>query len=89
VNPVAWLLIALIRLYQLTVRPLIGANCRFEPHCSAYAIEALRRHGALRGSALAAWRVLRCNPWNEGGYDPVPPCECRNAGHGLSGGMGN
>ena len=64
-------LIGLVRLYQYTLRPVIGAQCRFEPHCSAYAIDALRVHGALRGTALAAWRVLRCNPWNAGGHDPV------------------
>jgi putative membrane protein insertion efficiency factor len=63
-----------VRAYQWTVRPLIGANCRFWPSCSDYAVEALRTHGALRGSALAGWRILRCNPWCDGGYDPVPPC---------------
>lgn len=68
--------IGLVRTYQWTIRPLIGANCRFHPSCSEYAIEALREHGALRGSGLAARRILRCNPWNEGGYDPVPPCDC-------------
>ena len=68
--------IGAVRAYQWTVRPLIGANCRFYPSCSDYAIEALRVHGALRGSGLAARRILRCNPWNEGGYDPVPPCDC-------------
>ena len=56
--------------------PVLGANCRFTPSCSEYAIEALRRHGALRGGALAAWRVLRCNPWVRAAYDPVPPCSC-------------
>ena len=59
--------------YQWTVRPLIGANCRFEPSCSHYALEALQRHGAARGGLLAARRVLRCNPWMAGGLDPVPP----------------
>ncbi len=61
--------------YQWTVRPLIGPNCRFHPGCSDYALQALRDHGALRGGALAARRVLRCNPWNEGGFDPVPKPE--------------
>lgn len=70
------LLIGLVRLYQWTLRPLLGANCRFEPSCSEYAAEAVRRHGALRGSALAAGRVLRCNPWHSAGYDPVPDCCC-------------
>ena len=59
--------------YQWTIRPLIGANCRFHPGCSDYALGALRTHGALRGSMLATRRVLRCNPWTEGGFDPVPP----------------
>ncbi|MGD0434470.1 MAG: membrane protein insertion efficiency factor YidD [Acetobacteraceae bacterium] len=58
--------------YQWTIRPVIGAHCRFWPSCSDYAIDALRRHGAVRGGALAARRVLRCNPWHEGGWDPVP-----------------
>ena len=62
-----------VRVYQLTVRPVIGAHCRFEPSCSHYAIAALQSHGAARGSLLAARRVLRCNPWTEGGFDPVPP----------------
>ena len=63
-----------VRAYQWTLRPLIGANCRFWPSCSDYAVEALRAHGAVRGAGLAGWRILRCNPWCEGGYDPVPPC---------------
>ncbi len=61
--------------YQWTLRPVIGANCRFEPSCSHYAIAALRSHGAVHGSALAARRILRCNPWNAGGFDPVPSRE--------------
>lgn len=64
--------IGAVRAYQWTVRPLIGANCRFWPSCSDYAIEALRAHGALGGSILATKRILRCNPWNKGGVDPVP-----------------
>lgn len=72
-SPMARLLSALVVAYQWTLRPLIGSQCRFEPHCSAYALEALARHGAARGTLLAVWRILRCNPWNAGGYDPVPP----------------
>jgi uncharacterized protein len=68
------LLALLVRLYQLTLRGAIGSHCRFEPSCSHYAIEALRTHGALRGTALATQRILRCNPWHAGGFDPVPPC---------------
>lgn len=70
------LLVLGVRIYQWTLRPFIGAHCRFEPTCSAYAIEALRTHGAAAGSVLAARRVLRCNPWHDGGLDPVPPCQC-------------
>jgi len=67
------LLVAPVRLYQVAVSPLLGPRCRFYPSCSGYAVQALRRHGPLRGTALAAWRVLRCHPWNPGGIDPVPP----------------
>ena len=70
---IATCLVGLVRVYQWTLRPFIGPHCRFEPSCSHYAVDALRRHGALRGSALAARRVLRCNPWTPGGLDPVPP----------------
>jgi putative membrane protein insertion efficiency factor len=69
-------LIALVRLYQWIIRPLLGPNCRFVPGCSDYAVEALTTHGAARGAWLAAGRLLRCNPWHQGGYDPVPPCRC-------------
>lgn len=62
----------LIRLYQLTVSPLLGPRCRFYPSCSQYALEALRLHGALAGCWLALRRLLRCHPWHPGGYDPVP-----------------
>jgi uncharacterized protein len=61
-----------VRTYQYTLRPIIGCNCRFHPHCSDYALEALRLHGALRGTYMTARRILRCNPWHPGGYDPVP-----------------
>ncbi len=67
-------LVLLVRLYQWTIRPFLGANCRFAPSCSEYAIEALRLHGPLRGAGLAAWRIVRCNPWHSGGADPVPCC---------------
>ena len=66
-------LVLLVRAYQLLVSPLLGPRCRFYPSCSAYALDALRVHGALRGTWLAVRRVLRCHPWNPGGVDDVPP----------------
>lgn len=66
------LLIGLVRGYRLVLSPWVGQSCRFEPTCSVYAIEALRRHGALVGTGLAGWRILRCNPWCHGGCDEVP-----------------
>jgi uncharacterized protein len=66
-----WPLRALIRLYQWTISPLLGANCRFYPSCSHYADEALRKHGLIKGSYLAARRLARCHPWHEGGVDHV------------------
>ena len=63
---------AAVRGYQWLVRPLLAPACRFHPSCSEYAEQALERHGALRGSWLAACRVCRCGPWHRGGYDPVP-----------------
>lgn len=68
----AWPFILLVRLYRYAISPLLGANCRFQPTCSAYAEEALRRHGVLRGGWLALKRISRCNPWGGSGYDPVP-----------------
>lgn len=69
---IARALIALVRVYRLLLSPWLGNQCRFEPTCSAYAIGALGRHGALAGSYLAAARIARCHPWCEGGLDPVP-----------------
>ncbi len=66
------LALALIRFYQRRISPGRPPACRFLPTCSQYAYEALERHGLVKGSALAAWRLLRCHPWNPGGYDPVP-----------------
>jgi putative membrane protein insertion efficiency factor len=65
-------MVLMVRAYQVTVSPLLGPCCRYTPSCSSYAIEALKVHGVARGLVLAAWRVLRCHPFAEGGYDPVP-----------------
>jgi hypothetical protein len=65
-------LVGFIRLYQHWLSPWLGQNCRFYPSCSQYAIDALRIHGAVYGLLLGAWRILRCNPFCEGGHDPVP-----------------
>ncbi len=66
------LLLAALRTYQYLLRPMLGANCRFYPSCSDYAREAVERHGAWRGTLLAARRLSRCHPWHPGGHDPVP-----------------
>lgn len=74
-RPRRWLalpLVALVRFYQVAISPWLGGNCRFQPTCSAYAIEALEIHGALKGSWLAIRRIGRCHPWGGSGYDPVP-----------------
>ena len=63
--------VGLIWLYRLTLGALFPATCKYHPSCSQYAIDAVRRKGLLRGSALAGWRLLRCNPWSRGGFDPV------------------
>jgi putative membrane protein insertion efficiency factor len=65
-------LIAPIRAYQRFISPALPRRCKYHPTCSAYAAQAIKRFGILRGSLLAGWRLLRCNPWSHGGYDPVP-----------------
>jgi len=64
--------VAVLQTYQLLLSPLLGPGCRFSPTCSAYAIEAVGKHGSIRGVALAARRVARCHPFHPGGFDPVP-----------------
>ena len=70
-RPLRAIAIAPIRFYQVVVSPAIPRRCKYEPTCSRYAVQAIQRYGILRGSVLAAWRLLRCNPWSHGGYDPV------------------
>jgi putative membrane protein insertion efficiency factor len=60
-----------IKLYQKTVSPMFGQRCKYHPSCSEYAVQAVRKFGILRGLVLAGWRLLRCNPWSHGGFDPV------------------
>lgn len=67
-----YLLIGFLKLYRMLISPLYGNVCRFYPSCSAYALESVQRHGAIGGSVLTVRRLGRCNPWNVGGYDPVP-----------------
>lgn len=71
------LLVLMIRGYQRVLSPLTPPTCRFYPSCSAYAVIALERHGVWKGTRLAVWRILRCNPWNPGGVDDVPPAAGR------------
>jgi uncharacterized protein len=66
------LLVLVIRLYQWTLSPWLGGACRFEPSCSHYAVQAVQKHGSLRGSFLALRRLLKCHPFHSGGFDPVP-----------------
>ena len=67
-----YLVISIIKVYQKIISPLTPPSCRFYPTCSHYGVEAVEKHGALKGTYLAAKRILRCHPFNEGGYDPVP-----------------
>lgn len=71
-SPAAWILSLPVRFYRAVFSPWVGHNCRFEPTCSRYALEALEKHGAVRGGWLMIRRILRCNPWGGMGYDPVP-----------------
>ncbi len=71
-SPAAYLASLPVRAYRLVFSPWVGHNCRFHPTCSAYALEALETHGALKGGWLACRRILRCHPWGGSGHDPVP-----------------
>ena len=71
-----WPFLMVIYVYRATLSPFIGGQCRFEPTCSRYGIEAYRRYGPLRGTLMTCGRILRCNPFSKGGYDPVPIPSC-------------
>ena len=89
-RPRDFVLIGLIRVYQYTLSPMLGQRCKYYPSCSNYAIGAIREHGPVKGIGLASWRLLRCNPFSYGGYDPVPPrrshhdCGHDHAGRNVS-----
>lgn len=83
-NILSRIMIALLTVYRWTVSPMLGNRCRFYPSCSQYAIEAIDKHGALRGGGLTIRRLLRCHPLHPGGYDPVPTstpphCDCHHS----------
>ncbi len=82
--PLARVLVVSLQMYRRYISPLVPPSCRFSPTCSAYAIEALTRHGVLRGSWLTLRRLLRCAPWHPGGWDPVPPPGARQARRGCT-----
>lgn len=67
-----YILIGLVRIYQLFISPFFPSSCRYQPTCSHYSLEALKKHGAIKGTWLSIKRIARCHPWSEGGYDPVP-----------------
>jgi hypothetical protein len=71
--PARAVLIGLIHVYRFTLSGSLGGQCRFSPTCSRYAEDAIREHGAIRGALMAAWRIARCGPFSDGGYDPVRP----------------
>ncbi|WP_422028341.1 membrane protein insertion efficiency factor YidD [Roseovarius sp.] len=76
-SPFAYILSLPVKAYRLVFSPWVGWHCRYQPTCSAYALEALERHGALKGGWLALRRIARCNPWGKCGYDPVPERKTR------------
>lgn len=81
-TPLAWIVALPVRAYRVTLSPWLGMNCRFQPTCSVYALEALERHGALKGTWLMLRRIGRCHPWGGSGHDPVPGGkECKDHDH--------
>jgi putative membrane protein insertion efficiency factor len=75
---ISTVLAGLVRLYQLTLSHLFPNSCRYYPSCSEYTRQALITHGPIKGLGMGAWRILRCNPWSKGGYDPVPGSDCES-----------
>ncbi len=75
-SPLAFVLSLPVRAYRVAFSPIVGQNCRFQPTCSQYALEALRTHGGVKGSWLILKRLAVCHPWGRSGYDPVPPKPC-------------
>lgn len=87
----SWLALALLRLYRRTISPLVGQRCKYHPSCSAYAAEAIETCGVGRGLMLGAWRLLRCNPFSHGGFDPVTAQKLfakARKGHAMRSGTG-
>src|SRR3954469_13933071 len=72
-----------IRVYRRLLSPLLPQRCKYHPTCSAYAVEAVRSYGVIRGTVLAGWRILRCNPWSHGGFDPVERQQLFRTSHGA------
>ena len=72
-NVLAWVMLGFIYAYRLVLSPYMGKQCKFQPTCSQYGLDCIRTHGAIKGGMLTLWRVVRCNPWVEGGYEPIPP----------------
>ena len=72
INYMKYVFLILIRIYQLTISPMLGQCCRFHTHCSEYAFQAMKKHGAIKGSWLVLKRISKCHPWHPGGNDPIP-----------------
>lgn len=71
-RPLTWVMLGFIKVWRAVISPLYGDVCKYHPSCSAYGLRAVDVHGSLKGGGLTIWRILRCNPWSAGGYDPVP-----------------
>ena len=84
-TPMAYIIALPVRVYRLLLSPWVGHGCRFQPTCSAYSLEALERHGAVKGTYLTLRRILRCHPWGGHGYDPVPQADAGGDTHHKEG----